>query len=200
MLDRAARTTGWTLLLGALALAPAAVGQSGQAPAPAPAAPAAPATAPTASAAPAAPAARPCSAPEKHQFDFWIGNWEVKNPKGELEGTNLIDSIQGGCAIQEHWDDGKGMTGTSFNMYSVSTHKWHQTWIDNAGSVLLLSGELTGGKMVLSGERTNRAGAKILDRISWTPVDANHVRQFWEVSRDGGKTWTSNFDGMYTRK
>jgi len=186
MLDRAARTTSWALLLGTLALGPAV----GQAPAPAAAAPTAP----------AAPAAKPCSAPENRQFDFWVGNWEVKNPKGELEGTNRIDSIQGGCAIQEHWDDGKGMTGSSFNMYEPGTQKWHQTWIDNSGGILLLSGEFNGGKMVLSGERTNRAGKKVLDRITWTPIDANHVRQYWQLSRDGGKTWTDNFDGLYTRK
>ncbi len=186
MLDRAARTTSWALLLGTLALSPVV----GQAPAPAAAAPTAP----------AAPAAKPCSAPENRQFDFWVGNWEVKNPKGEIEGTNRIESIQGGCAIQENWDDGKGMTGSSFNMYEPGTRKWHQTWIDNAGGILLLSGEFTGGKMVLSGERTNRAGKKVLDRISWTPIDANHVRQYWQLSRDGGKTWVDNFDGLYTRK
>lgn len=187
MLDRTAR---WALLLGTLTAAPI-LAQS--APATPPAAPA-----------PAAPAAQPqpCKAPEFRQFDFWVGNWEVKNPKGELEGTNRIDVIEGGCAIQEHWDDGHGMTGTSFNTYDLGSHKWHQTWVDNMGSLLVLNGELTGGKMVLSGEMASRIapGKTVLHRITWTPVDANHVRQFWEVSRDGGKTWKVNFDGMYTRK
>jgi hypothetical protein len=186
MLSRAARTTSSALLIAALAAAPAAVAQ----------APVAPPTAVV----PAAPAAKPCTAPENRQFDFWIGDWEVKNPKGEHEGTNRIDSILVGCALQEHWDDGKGMTGSSFNMYQPGIHKWHQTWVDSSGGILLLSGEFTGGKMVLAGERINKAGKKILDRITWTPIDANHVRQFWELSRDDGKTWISNFDGTYTRK
>jgi hypothetical protein len=187
MLDRAARAPRWTAfaLLSLSALAAAA--QTPQTPPPA--------------AAPAAPAEKPCSAPENRQFDFWVGNWEVKNPEGGMEGTNDITSIQGGCAIQEHWDDGHGMTGTSFNMYEPGTHKWHQTWVDNAGGILLLSGSFTGGKMILEGDTISKGNGKaIANRITWTPTDANHVRQFWEVSRDGGKTWMTNFDGRYTRK
>jgi hypothetical protein len=190
MLDRAARTTGWALLLGTLAVAPAAFAQ---APASPPAAPA-----PTA---PAAPAPSPCLAKEYHQFDFWVGNWEVKNPQGGLEGYNKIDSIQGGCSIQEHWDN-NGETGTSLNTYDAGAHKWHQTWVDNAGGLLVMNGGMVDGKMVLSGEQISRKDPTktLINRITWTPIDANHVRQFWEISRDGGKTWVSNFDGMYTRK
>src|SRR3970282_1522072 len=29
-------------------------------------------------------AAAPCSAPEYRQFDFWLGEWEVTNPSGEI--------------------------------------------------------------------------------------------------------------------
>jgi hypothetical protein len=197
MLDRARRTLGFPLLLGAFAVAPAAFAQT---PAPPPAAPTA--AAPATPAAPAAPAAKPCAAPEYHQFDFWIGNWEVKNPEGEFEGTNRIDVIEGGCAIQEHWVGAKGGTGTSFNTYDQGAHKWHQTWIDNHGGILILNGEFAGGKMTLSGEMASRVapGKTVLHRIAWTPLDANHVRQFWEVSRDGGKTWKTNFDGTYSRK
>jgi hypothetical protein len=56
--------------------------------------------------------------------------------------------------------------------------------------------------MTLSGPQISRKDPTktILNRITWTPIDANHVRQFWEISRDGGKTWASNFDGLYTRK
>jgi hypothetical protein len=193
MLNRAARTTCWTFLLGTLTAGSAVLAQ-------APTAPAAPA-APNAPAAPTAPAVKPCTAPEYRQFDFWIGSWEVKNPKGGIEGYNKIESIQEGCSIQEHWDN-KPETGTSLNVYDAGAHKWHQTWIDNSGGLLLLNGEFSGGKMTLSGSQISRKDPTktILNRITWTPIDANHVRQFWEVSRDGGKTWVSNFDGMYTRQ
>ncbi len=40
---------------------------------------------------------RPCSAPAHHQFDFWVGEWEVRTPDGALAGTNRITGILGGC-------------------------------------------------------------------------------------------------------
>jgi len=61
--------------------------------------------------------------------------------------------------------------------------------------VLHLSGGLDGKKMVL---RSTRPGAHV-DRISWTPNDDGTVRQLWESSEDGGKTWTTAFDGRYER-
>ena len=38
----------------------------------------------------------PCSAPEYRQFDFWLGEWEVQNPQGQVVGKNghVITSIR----------------------------------------------------------------------------------------------------------
>jgi hypothetical protein len=38
--------------------------------------------APTLVAAQGSPPRAACQAPEFHQFDFWIGDWEVRNPEG----------------------------------------------------------------------------------------------------------------------
>ena len=43
-------------------------------------------------------------------------------------------------------------------------------------------------------------GAPVVQRISWTPEPDGRVRQMWQQSRDGGKTWTVAFDGWYRRK
>jgi hypothetical protein len=55
--------------------------------------------------------------------------------------------------------------------------------------------------MVLEGVTTDSAGAKILNRITWSRPDssANRIRQHWETSRDG-RSWQTDFDGLYTRK
>jgi len=153
--------------------------------------------------APAAPAARPpaCVAPEYRQFDFWIGEWDVRTPDGKLAGTNRIERILGGCVLQENWKGTRGMTGHSFNTYDPGDRKWHQTWVDDQGTLLLLSGEFREGAMVLSGATAARGAAKAaLHRISWTPAADGTVRQLWESSEDGGKTWSVAFDGSYRRK
>ena len=147
----------------------------------------------------AAPApAAPCSAPEYAQFDFWLGDWDVTNPAGKPAGHNLVTREYGGCVLQEHWTGAGGSLGSSFNIYDPVRKVWHQTWVDNAGTLLEIEGGLKDGSMVMSGEQLQPDGKKLLNRITWTPKDGK-VRQFWETSADGGKTWQVAFDGMYAK-
>jgi hypothetical protein len=142
-----------------------------------------------------------CSAPEHRQFDFWVGDWEVETADGKHAGTNLVETILGGCVIQEHWKGARGMTGSSFNIYDPGDGLWHQTWVDDHGTLLELKGRLEKGAMVLSGETPARGDAKAArQRITWTPLGDGRVRQLWESSEDGGKTWAVAFDGYYRKK
>ena len=62
---------------------------------------------------PPAPATKPCSAPPYRQFDFWIGDWDVFSPDGKLAGHNRVESIEGGCGIQENWTGAGGGTAAA---------------------------------------------------------------------------------------
>jgi hypothetical protein len=42
--------------------------------------------------------------------------------------------------------------------------------------------------------------AQNVQRISWTRLEDGRVRQLWEATTDGGKTWTIAFDGLYKRR
>lgn len=53
--------------------------------------------------------------------------------------------------------------------------------------------------MRLEGKRKDQEGRKVLDRITWTPQEDGRVRQHWQMTNDGGKTWQVLFDGYYTR-
>jgi len=141
-----------------------------------------------------------CTAPEYRQFDFWVGEWSVTVPSGKVAGTNRIESILGGCALQEHWSGSQGGSGTSLNMWNSTDSTWRQVWIDASGSLLELSGALKGNQMVLSGRATGPGGGTVLNRITWTPVGEGKVRQLWESSSDDGTTWTVQFDGLYARQ
>jgi hypothetical protein len=138
-----------------------------------------------------------CSVPEHRQFDFWLGDWEVKDPNGNAAGINLISSEFGGCVLQEHWVGSQGGRGSSFNIFSSADKKWHQAWVDDSGTFLNLIGNFEDGKMILVND-----ASVLTDRITWNLVDGNkdRVRQFWEQTNDGGKTWTVAFDGLYIRK
>jgi len=141
----------------------------------------------------------PCASAAHRQFDFWIGEWDVRTPDGKLAGSNRITSILGGCGLQENWTGARGTIGTSLNTYDDARGLWHQTWIDSAGTFLLLEGALQDGRMVLKSAGPPQKGQP-LDRITWEPLQGGDVRQLWEQSSDGGATWTVAFDGHYTRK
>ncbi|GAA4361531.1 hypothetical protein [Kangiella marina] len=140
----------------------------------------------------------PCSATEYRQFDFWIGEWEVFSPKGQKVGENTIEKILGGCSLQESWRGASGNIGHSYNIYDQTKSQWHQTWVDNGGTLLKLNGGMEGDSMVMSGVTQGKSGA-VMNKISWTPEEGN-VRQVWQVSTDEGKTWQTVFDGLYKKK
>ena len=74
--------------------------------------------------------------------------------------------------------------------------------MDNTGTLLELEGGMQGGSMVMSGEQLQANGKKLLNRITWTPIQAGgagKVRQLWETSQDAGKTWQVSFDGLYAK-
>ncbi len=142
-----------------------------------------------------------CASPEHRQFDFWIGDWSVTTPQGDLAGTNRIERTLQGCVLVENWVGSKGGAGNSFNLWTAADGKWHQVWVDDSGNMLALSGGMQGSSMVLTGTHPapSRPSVTVTERITWTPLDGGKVRQFWESSTDGGTTWASQFDGIYTR-
>lgn len=145
-------------------------------------------------------AVNPCKAsPEFRQFDFWIGEWDVKNPQGVLSGSSSVQLILGQCIIFENWTGGSGTNGKSFNIYDANDKKWHQTWVDDKGTFTHYIGGLVDGKMVVVAE-TIIAGQKTLAKMTFSKLPNGDVRQFGENSTDDGKTWVTAFDLIYSRK
>lgn len=141
-----------------------------------------------------------CDAPEFHQFDFWIGTWTVHDGAGQVLGYNVIKPIASGCGLLEHWRSAQGgFEGMSLNAFDPTLGRWTQRWV-GASATLWLEGAPLGGAMVLTGTlpRPLRSGGTALDRITWTPLEDGRVRQFWEVSLDGGE-WQPYFEGFYSR-
>lgn len=151
---------------------------------------------------PASPAPSPprpaCTAVEHRQFDFWVGEWEVRGPAGKVAGINRISRAFGGCVLHEQYDTGRGYSGASFNIYDAGRKQWHQTWVDSSGLLLQLDGGLLDGRMVLQGDSVGASGATTRHRITWTPNADGTVRHLWESTNAAG-AWAVAFDGTYTR-
>src|SRR5688572_19934824 len=76
----------------------------------------------------------PCSGPQYKEFDFWLGDWDVRSAAGQVLGRNRITKRHGGCVILEEWESAAGGSGSSFNVYDQPTKQWHQFWVDATGT------------------------------------------------------------------
>lgn len=143
----------------------------------------------------------PCASEEAHQFDFWLGEWDVYHTTADtIIGHNVITPLANGCALLENWTGGTGFTGTSINKYNFSTKMWEQMWVDVSGSTLHIIGAYKDRKMILENEQPARNGSGIIkNKITYYNNPDGTVRQHWEFSNDQGKTWQSAFDGSYRK-
>jgi len=140
----------------------------------------------------------PCASAPHRAFDFWLGDWVVRDSTGREIGRNRIRAVAGGCALLESWTSADGSTGTSLNFYDPDTGRWTQVWVGESGVRLRLEGGKHGDAMVLEGTRS-RGDTTLFDRITWTPREDGTVEQRWDVSTDGGRSWTTSWRGTYHR-
>ena len=152
-------------------------------------------------------AQKPCSRPEFRQFDFWIGEWEAFGKNGQKGGDSKISVILDSCVILEEWTSANAQqgliySGKSFNSYNAATKQWQQTWTDNTGNTTeFLRGEGSNGTIIYYADKvTGPDGKQFMRRLTFTKLDNNKVRQFGELSNDGGKTWIVEYDLEYRRK
>lgn len=149
-------------------------------------------------------AAQPCESDANYRaFDFWIGEWEVTAvgaPANAPKPQSRIEKILDGCVILENWMPPGGGDGKSFNTYNPTTKKWEQFWVSSRGNPIHFTGEVRDGNMHYTSESVSATGPKTLGRMTFFNLGPDRVRQLWETSTDGGKTWTVAFDGMYNRK
>lgn len=146
------------------------------------------------------PPPQPCASPVHRAFDFWVGEWDVTDSAGtRTYGRNRITREENGCLVREQWTDARGGTGQSLNFFDPLQERWRQVWVAGDGMVLDMGGGLVDGAMRLEGDGPTRTGARVRNRATWTPMPDGRVRQFWEQSSDGGKTWTVAFDGWYRK-
>lgn len=143
--------------------------------------------------------------PGFHELDFWLGEWTVK-AGNRVVGTNRIDKILKGCAIVENWTAEDGSEGKSLFYYDPATRTWKQVWVTESAYApgglkeKTLVERMNGGGLRFQGEIARAEGETYLDRTTLTPNLDGTVRQWIQISTDGGGMWTTVFDATYERK
>ena len=138
---------------------------------------------------------------EARQFDFWIGTWDVFATSGVQQGTNRIDKILRGCALQENWTGGLGREGKSINFFDPQRKTWRQVWVADANSVLdYTAGRFSDNAMVFTGTTLSPNGDTVLQKLTFKKLHADTVHQIFEQSVDRGQSWTQTWFGIYVRR
>lgn len=145
--------------------------------------------------------ALPCLADTvRRHFDFWVGEWDVM-VNGNKVGENDITLAEDGCLLQERYTTPGTFSGQSINYYNPLDQKWHQLWVANNGNVLdYTEVKKAEGMIQFIADFLNPAGVPTKSRLTFTANEDGTVRQLFENSSDGGKSWKPGFDGLYVRR
>lgn len=144
---------------------------------------------------------KPCSAPEASQFDFWVGNWDLIW-KDTNHGTNTILKIMDGCTVNENFNSpSQNYSGSSWSVYNPTLKLWQQTWVDNQGGYITLSGKFENGAMTLTTQSSKLPdGSEIIYHMIYYNISKENFDWKWESSKDNGITWQTNWLIHYKRK
>lgn len=163
---------------------------------------------PSSSPRPAAPP--PCEAPEHHQFDFWLGDWEVLNlwkERDEAEfrevgrATNRVHAVAGGCGVVEHWQGWLGpnlIVGFSVRSWNPVTEEWDLVLLwprPDRTSFSTLHGVFRHGR----GEFLAEQGGQ-LTRYTFSDIQDTTFRWSDAYSTDGGVTWAHSWIMEFSRR
>lgn len=136
------------------------------------------------------------------QFDFLRGDWEVTTTDCLSPATSTVTLFGqgGGIAVLEDYKCGGDYRGTSVSFYSTQTGRWHHLWLDTEGLLLELRGNRQSGDMVLEGEFTDPdTKLVLLGRTTFSNITSTAFDRKFEVSEDGGQTWTTKSTYTYVK-
>ena len=152
-----------------------------------------------------------CAGPSFHELDFWLGQWTVRTRTGQPGGTSDVRSVSGGCALLEQYAGPGTYRGSGVHVFSAADRTWHQFWTDNRPAIV---NDMRGRKgptgfvytwdvmMTPQGHPAtpgDPAAVKVPKRYTLSVLEGGNVRQLGERTMDGGRTWITEFDYIYTK-
>jgi hypothetical protein len=150
-----------------------------------------------------------------HDFDFWMGSWNVRNRRlrrrlagsdewDEFEATVVARPLLDGLGNEDEFrtEYGGGFIGMSFRFFDPETKVWSIYWADTRRLGVLdppVLGGFDGDTGIFEGEDTFE-GRPILVRFKWSGVTTPTPRWEQAFSEDAGETWETNWVMDFTRK
>ncbi len=144
---------------------------------------------------------KPCSALQASQFDFWVGDWDL-TWNDTSHGTNRIQKVMDGCTVNENfYDPSMKYSGSSWSVYNTRTKLWQQTWVDNMGGYITLTGKYENNAMTLTtAPQKLPDGKEMISRMVFYNITPQNFDWRWQSTKDNGTTWQTDWLIHYKRK
>ena len=149
------------------------------------------------------PSAKACSGAEHRALDFWVGDWEAFDDKGQRIGSNHISRDEyGDCVIAEHFRMADGsMIGHSVSIYRPGLKQWRQTWVDSQNGFFdLTGGPVSGGDHIFALENKRVTETQAHQRMIWQDVKPDSFTWRWQQRAKADDSWADSWVIFYKRK
>ena len=131
-----------------------------------------------------------CPAAVAATFSWWVGKWGYFI-QGYDPGTSTVTATNSGCALAEAFVDRSGAQQHTTIQYDSLSKQWKRHVVDPFRAYDSV-GQFASDGSIAFYETT-------ASRESYRPTDKDHVHFVGESSKDGGKTWSVDFDALYSR-
>ncbi len=120
-----------------------------------------------------------CDTPQHHQFDFWLGDWQVFDATDKLVAFDRVEKRYDGCVVEQNMTfvtDLYRRPGASYRLSGMSINRydgeeWLELWADNQWGAIAMRGS------------PDSNGAMVLKTI--TPSRHRDLKIVWENHADG---------------
>jgi hypothetical protein len=121
-----------------------------------------------------------CDTPQHHQFDFWLGDWQVFDASTDkLVAFDRVEKHSEGCIVEQNMTfvtDLYRRPGASYRLSGMSINRydgeqWLELWADNQWGAIAMRGS------------PDSNGAMVLKTI--TPSRHRDLKIVWENHADG---------------
>jgi hypothetical protein len=151
-----------------------------------------------------------CPGVSHRQFDFWLGDWEIRQellrPDGSwiaLPARNTVRWVAGACALIEEWwgevlffwdgmDAATPLEGLSVRAFDPEAGLWRIWWMDSRRPDFgrPFEGRFDKDEGVFLRQDVTADGVPHLTRIRFHSISVDSVR--WELanSRNAGSSWS----------
>ncbi len=146
------------------------------------------------------------------EFDFLSGDWRIRHRRlkdaardewDAFEGEATCWSILGGVAsIEELRIPARSFSGMGMRLFDSEQRRWFELWTNAKGASLTgpgMPGGFRDGAAVFEADDTD-GEVPIRVRSTWDRIAPRACRWQQSVSRDGGRSWATNWIMEWEKK